>query len=133
MPPVNLPKAARLALGERLDVAVELGAPGTREARFPLGLVESRLRKSTDGLQLRLLAYPWLPRRNRATNYEGLGFTGTDSSAVEHESARRFNNRLSAPVSARSLLPKFSFVFSSDCISNRAENSLFKAGRDIGP
>ncbi|PYL36388.1 MAG: hypothetical protein DMF38_01095 [Verrucomicrobia bacterium] len=51
MAPVNLPKAARLALGELLDVAVELAGAGTREARFPLGFAESRLRKSPDGLE----------------------------------------------------------------------------------
>ena len=50
-------------------------------------------------------------RRNRATNCEGPGLTGTYPGAVEHESARRSNNRLSAPVSARSLLPKFVFMF----------------------
>jgi hypothetical protein len=47
-----------------------------------------------------------LVRGNIATNCEGQDYAGTNPGAVIHESARRPTNRLSAPVSARSLLPK---------------------------
>ena len=47
-----------------------------------------------------------LSRRNSATNCEGPGFTGTYPGAMLHEISTASINRLSAPVSARSLLPK---------------------------
>src|SRR4029077_1301088 len=47
-----------------------------------------------------------LSRRNSATNREGPGFTGTYPGAMLHEISTASINRLSAPVSARSLLPK---------------------------
>src|SRR4030095_10372009 len=51
----------------------------------------------------------WLPGRNKATNCEGPGITRGLNLAQWTLISTVSNNRLSAPVSARSLLPKISF------------------------